>query len=106
MACISNICNESVCWISRFADNTEDYDSEGSESDEDNEYNVANGLYDDDEEEDEDLLDDSDEDEFVQRSSVIIEEVNDDEHGLAQVTAAKVCLQNRPCVHFVDNLPS
>ena len=53
---------------------------------------MANGLYDDDEEEDEDLLDDSDEDEdeFVQRSSVIIEEVNDDEHGLAQVTAAKV----------------
>lgn len=80
-----------------YADNTEEYDSEGSESDEDEENRAGlNSIYaggdsDDDEEE----SDDSDEadDGFVHRSSVIIEEVKDGEHDVAQITttiAAKV----------------
>ncbi len=76
-----------------YADNTEEYDSEGSESDEDEEYGAGlNGIYaggdsDDDEEE----SDDSDEadDGFVHRSSVIIEEVKDGEH-VAQITSTTV----------------
>jgi len=70
------------------ADGAEEYDSEGSDSDEDEEYGEGpNGMYEEDSD-NEDDSDDSDEadDGFVHRSSVIIEEVNDGEHDVAQVT--------------------
>lgn len=77
------------------ADNAEEYDSEESDSDEDEEYGEGiNGMYDG-EDSDEEESDDSDEadDGFVHRSSVIIEEVQDGEGDVAHVTttaAAKV----------------
>ena len=77
-----------------FADNLVEYDSEGSESDDDDELEGSlNGMYAEQDSDDEDTSDDSDEaDEgFVHRSSVIIEDVSDGEFGLAQViTATKV----------------
>ncbi|DBA76324.1 hypothetical protein WJX77_009009 [Trebouxia sp. C0004] len=78
-------------------DNTEEYDSEGSDSDEDEEYGAGlNGIYAaGDSGDDEEESDDSDEadDGFVHRSSVIIEEVKDGQHDVAQITtttAAKI----------------
>ena len=71
------------------AGGAEEYDSEGSDSDEDDDYEgVPNGMYDEDES-DEEESDDSDEaDGFVHRSSVIIEEVQDGDHNIAHVTSA------------------
>ena len=71
------------------ADGAEEYDSEGSDSDEDDEHEHANGIFEGDQSEEEEESDDSDEaDGFVHRSSVIIEEVHDGEHGAAQITTA------------------
>ena len=88
-----------------YADNAEEYDSEASDSeDEEDEYAVGvNGLYGGDLDDDDDDKDDSEasdeaDDAFVQRSSVIIEEVGDDVHGLAQITATKVCSSQAPSV--------
>ncbi|KAL3153444.1 hypothetical protein ABBQ38_011778 [Trebouxia sp. C0009 RCD-2024] len=73
---------------------TEEYDSEGSDSDEDeNLEGPANGIYGEDSDDD-DESDDSDEaDGFSHRSSVIIEEVHDVEHDgmhITSATAAKI----------------
>ena len=77
-------------------DGAEEYDSEGSDSEEDDDYEGApNGIFDAEEESDEEESSDSDEaDGFAHRSSsVIIEEVHDGDHdtvALASTTAVKV----------------
>lgn len=91
--CVCN-CDFTVC-----TDGTEEYDSEGSDSDEDeNLEGPANGIYGEDSDDD-DESDDSDEaDGFSHRSSVIIEEVHDVEHDgmhITSATAAKVFAQRR-----------
>ncbi|KAL3141962.1 hypothetical protein ABBQ32_004608 [Trebouxia sp. C0010 RCD-2024] len=73
---------------------TEDYDSEGSDSEEDGDFEgAANGIYDEDSDDDEESDDSDEADGFTHRSSVIIEEVHDVEHDgihITSATAAKV----------------
>ena len=83
-------------YASVLADGTEEYDSEGSDSEEDEDLEGApNGMYlDQEDSDDEEESEDSDEaDGFAHRSSVIIEEVHDIEQDgvhITSTTAAKV----------------
>lgn len=83
------------------AGGAEEYDSEGSDSDEDDDYEgVPNGMYANDESEEEESDDSDEADGFVHQSSVIIEEVHDGDHNIAHVTstnAAKVIYHLLPC---------
>lgn len=85
------------------ADGTEEYDSEGSDSEEDDDFEgAANGMYDEDSDSDEESDDSDEADRFTHRSSVIIEEVHDVEHaGIHITTAAKV-----PCLEGYELLSS
>lgn len=82
------------CNFTVFTDGTEDYDSEGSDSEEDGDFEgAANGIYDEDSDDDEESDDSDEADGFTHRSSVIIEEVHDVEHDgihITSATAAKV----------------
>lgn len=82
------------CRRTVFADGTEEYDSEGSDSEEDEDFEgAANGIYDEDSDDDEESDDSDEADGFTHRSSVIIEEVHDVEHDgihITSATAAKV----------------
>ena len=77
-----------------YADGTEEYDSEGSDSDEDEDIEgVPGSMFDEDSDDDEESDDSDEADGFAHRSSVIIEEVHDvDQDGIHVIsaTAAKV----------------
>ena len=76
------------------ADGTEEYDSEGSDSEEDEDLEGGpHGIYEDDSDDDEESDDSDEADGFAHQSSVIIEEVHDiDQDGvlITSATAAKV----------------
>lgn len=76
------------------ADGTEEYDSEGSDSEEDDDFEGGpNGMYEDESDDDEESDDSDEADGFAHQSSVIIEEVHDvDQDGvhITSATAAKV----------------
>ena len=76
------------------ADGTEEYDSEGSDSEEDEDFEGGpNGMYEDESGDDEESDDSDEADGFAHQSSVIIEEVHDvDQDGvhITSATAAKV----------------
>lgn len=72
-----------------YADGTEEYDSEGSDSDEDEDIEgVPGSMFEEDSDDDEESDDSDEADGFVHRSSVIIEEVHDvDQDGIHVISA-------------------